>query len=574
MKEMFKSLWPELKPHSRRLIVVFAVGMLVSALRALTPELISRLPKAWEAKDYDTTIRVPLMIAGVWIAAAAGRYWHIFWMRYVSDMIAVNLRRQLMDKYLSLNLSFFHNFVRGSGGLISRMLNDIVLIQAGFHKVADIVREPFMVLFAFGYLIYVDWRLTIFILVAAPIITAIMRGFARSLRKYSRLSQENMEDLTQILKESLDGTRIVQSFNLENEMRRRFNDVADRYLHSARMIISREEASGPASETLASIFIAVVLIYIGHRTIGGNLSLGDFLAFSFTIGLLQEAIKKLQTGYMKLQQSAVALERLRAILSETSIVPQVSNPTPFPKNWQDIEFRNVTFGYNSTPILDNVSLRIRRGEVVALVGSSGSGKTTLANLLPRFFDPSAGEILIGGVPTRNMDLTDLRKNVALVAQDVFLFSDSIEKNIWSGDFSAEGNGRIQEAARLANAHNFIMNTKDGYRSRVGDRGSLLSGGEKQRISIARAIFKNAPILLLDEATSALDSESELEVQKGLDQLLVGRTAVVIAHRLSTIAKADRILVLKKGKIVEQGSHSELLNQQGEYYRFFQLQAGL
>lgn len=573
MKIIFQTLWPELRPHYKRLIVVFGVGILVSALKAMTPELLSRLPKAWEAKDMDAAVRVPLMITGLWIVAAAGRYFHIFWMRYISDIVAVNLRRQLMNKYLTLNLSFFHSFVRGSGGLISRMLNDIVLVQAGLHKVADIVREPFMVLFSFGYLVYLDWRLTLFILIAAPIITSIMRGFAKSIRKYSRQNQETMEDMTQILKESLDGTRIVQSFNLEDEMRRRFNAVADRYLAYSRKIISREEASGPASETLASLFIAAVLIYIGSQTINSRLNIGDFIAFSFAIGLLQDSIKKVQGGYMKLQQSAVALERLRAILDNASVVPQPKNPRPFPADWKEIEFRDVTFGFNETPVLRGVNLTIKRGEVVALVGSSGSGKTTLANLLPRFFDPTEGEILIGGVPIESMDLNELRDHVSLVAQDVFLFSDTIEKNIWAGNFDRSPD-KVEEAARLANAHSFISKIKEGYQSRVGDRGSLLSGGEKQRISIARAIFKDAPILVLDEATSALDSESELEVQKGLDQLLSGRTALVIAHRLSTIAKADRILVLKQGQIVEQGSHKELLDRQGEYYRFFQLQAGL
>ncbi|MGE0764439.1 MAG: ABC transporter ATP-binding protein [Bdellovibrionales bacterium] len=573
MKLMWQVLWPELKPYGRRLAVVFAFGILVSALKAYTPELLGQLPKAWEAKDTDASLRIPILIAALWIAAAAARYYHIFWMRYISDMIAVNLRRQLMDKYLTLNLSFFSSFVRGSGGLISRMLNDIVLIQGGLHRTADIVREPFMVLFAFGYLVYLDWRLTLFILVAAPIIITVTRRFVKSLRKYSHQNQETMEDLTQVLKESLDGTRIVQSFNLENEMRRRFNVIAENYLRSARKIISREEASGPSSEALASLFIAVVLVYIGHRMIRAELALGDFMSFAFAIGLLQDSLKKVQAGFMRLQQASVALERMRSILENDSIVPQVTNPVPFPKNWSEIEFRNLTFGFNDQPVLRNVNLTVQRGEVVALVGASGSGKTTLTNLTARFFDPTEGEICIGGVPIRQMDLTELRHNIALVAQDVFLFSDTIEKNIWAGDFSKPVSG-VEPAAKLANAHSFIMRTPEGYQNRVGDRGSLLSGGEKQRLSIARAIFKDAPILILDEATSALDSESELEVQKGLDHLLQGRTALVIAHRLSTIAKADRILVLSKGQIIEQGNHQQLLDQKGEYYRFFQLQAGL
>lgn len=573
MTSVFKKVLPELKPHTRRLIVVFIIGLLVSALKALVPEILGRLQQAWAAKDHDLAVKLPLILTGIWILAAAGRYYHIFWMRYISDMISVNLRRQLMNKYLTLNLSFFQGFLRGSGGLISRMLNDIVLIQAGFHKVADIVREPFMVIFAFGYLVYLDWRLTLFILVAAPLITSIMRSFARSVRKYSRQNQETSEELTQVLKEGLDGTRIVQSFNLEDEMRRRFNELADRYLRSARKIISREEASGPVSESMASMFISVVLVYIGLMTIRGELNVGDFMRFVAAITLLQDSLKKLQAGYMKLQQSSVALDRLKEILENDSIVPQISSPKAFPQQWQEIEFRNINFAYEQKPVLRNINLTIKRGELVALVGASGSGKTTLTNLLPRFFDPTGGQIYIGGVSIQDMDLKDLRKHIALVSQDVFLFSDSIERNIWAGDFSKSSHG-VQQAARLANADGFVMHQSDGYQARVGDRGSLLSGGEKQRISIARAIFKDAPILILDEATSALDSESELEVQKGLDHLLSGRTALVIAHRLSTIAKADRILVLRQGQIIEEGSHDSLLEKRGEYFRFYQLQAGM
>ena len=274
-----------------------------------------------------------------------------------------------------------------------------------------------------------------------------------------------------------------------------------------------------------------------------------------------------------MQQSAVALERLNSILDDTRVVPEKADAIAFPKNWHEVEFRNVTFKYDDAEVLKKVNLTIKRGEKVALVGSSGAGKSTLINLLPRFFDPTGGQILIGGVPINNMHLEDLRTNVALVTQDVFLFSDSVEKNIWSGDFSKPATG-VERAAKLANAHDFISRNPEGYRSLVGERGARYSGGEKQRISIARAIFKNAPILILNEATSALDSESELEVQKGLDSLMEGRTALVIAHRLSTISKCDRIIVMDRGNIVEEGSHNELMVQKGSYFKFFQLQSRL
>lgn len=570
---IWKMLWPELKPHGKRMSLVVLFGILISATKMAVPELIRRLPEVWSAGDTRMTYMIPLLIAGVWTLQAGLRYFHLYWMLVTTETVGVSLRRKLMNKYLTLNLGFFQNFVSGSGGLISRMLTDINIIQSGFQKIADIVREPFTAIFTFGYLIYLDWKLTLFIFAATPITTAVLRNFARSVRKYSRYNLESMEDLTQILKESLDGTRVVQSFNLQNEMRHRFDTKADEFLSSRAKAISREEASGPVSEIFAACFGALLLVYIGHEALHGRFAVGDFLSFVTAVFMLTDSVKKVQGGFIKIQQSAVALERLHSIMEEKNIVPQIDAPKPFPEHWKEIEFRNVSFRYESTDVLRNVNLTIRRGESVALVGSSGAGKSTLINLLPRFFDPTVGDVLIGGTPISQMPLAELRSKVALVTQDVFLFSDSVKKNIWSGDF-AKSPTEIESAARLANAHNFIEANPDGYEARVGERGARFSGGEKQRISIARAIFKNAPILILDEATSALDSESELEVQKGLDSLMRGRTALVIAHRLSTISKCDRIIVMDKGEIIEEGSHNELMVRQGAYYKFFQLQSRL
>lgn len=570
MISIFRKLWPELKVYRKKLIWILITGALVSGLKSLSPEILRRLQVAWEAGHPSLVWQLPLLLAGSWVLSGAFRYIHLFWIMYVSELVAVNLRRRLMNKYLGLNLSFFQNFERGSGGLMSRMLNDIGVIQGGIHKVADILREPFMAAFAFVYLVFIDWKLTIFIFVAFPMVIGVLRNFAKSLRKYGHLNQESMEDLTKILKECLDGTRIVQSFNLQDEMCRRFEMQANDYLNSKKKIISREEAASPISESLVSLVIAGILIYFGNKIVGGKLSFGDFVGFFAAIGLLLDSTRKIQAGYIKIQQAGVALERLEEILNSQSMLPEPSVPKAFPQNWNSINFETVSFAYGDKTVLNNVSFSVRRGEMIALVGSSGGGKSTLANLLERFFDPTSGRITIGDVALTDMRLSELRKHISLVSQDVFLFSDAIETNIHAGDFS-KPHDRIEVAARLANAHDFILRTKDGYKSRVGDLGNLLSGGEKQRLSIARAILKDAPILILDEATSALDSESELEVQKGLDRLLAGRTSLVIAHRLSTIAKADRILVLKNGSVVEQGSHAELLELRGEYYKFHQLQ---
>ncbi|MCB0366105.1 MAG: ABC transporter ATP-binding protein [Bdellovibrionaceae bacterium] len=571
MKIIIERLWPELQPYKLRILIILVLGAIVSGLKAVSPELLRQLEAAWRADDHTKAIQIPIAIAVLWTLSGIARYYHLFWMKFTSDQIAVKLRRDLMNKYLSLNLGFFHRFMRGSGGLISRMISDIQIIQGAIHKVADIVREPFMALLTFAYVLYLDWKLTLFILAALPIITGVMRRLARSLRKYGHKNQEAMEELTKTLKESLDGTRIVQSYNLEGQLRDRFTRQADHFLETQKKIINREELAGPISESLASITLAMILVYIGQQIFSGHLLVGDFIAFSFAIGLLQDSVKKLQASYLKLQQAAVALERMKDIMNTSSTVPDPDSPVPFNETWASIDFKNVSFAFEDEAVLKNVNLSIKRGEVVALVGSSGGGKSTLVNLLERFFDPSSGHIEIGGVDIRKLSIKDLRDHIALVSQDVFLFGDTVKANIRLGDIDKE-ESLVEGAAKLANAHDFITRTREGYDTRMGDQGALFSGGEKQRISIARAIFKDAPILILDEATSALDSESEVSVQKGLDQLMKGRTAFVIAHRLSTIAKADRILVLKGGRIVEQGSHDDLLNKKGEYFRFHQLQA--
>lgn len=570
MIEVWKKLWPEIKPYRKQFAIVILLGLCTNVFKFAIPDLIEQLMTAWNEKDKTTAFLIPPLVAVAWIFASLFRYFHLYLMKYTADKISLNQRRLLMDKYLSLNVSFFQDFERGSGGLISRMINDIAIILNGIHKTADVFREPFLIIPMMIYLFYKDWKLTLFIVIALPIVTAVMRRIAISLRKHSRRSQEAMEDLTRTLKESLDGTRVVQSFLLEDEIRRKFNSQADLYLQSRKKIISREEASGPITESLSMFFYSLLLLYIGHLVFDDNFTTADFMGFMVSLGMIQDSSRKLQDGYIKIQQAVVGLERFYSILQTENPVMSPREPVAFPQSWSEIEFKNVSFAYKNELVLKNINLRIQRNQKVALVGSSGSGKSTLVNLLQRFFDPTEGQVLIDGIPINHFSLNDLRRNIALVTQDVFLFNDTIEKNILMGQLQASHDDVVR-AAQLANAEKFIQNTPKGYETNVGDFGSRMSGGEKQRVSIARAILKNSPILVLDEATSALDSESELEVQKGLNSLMQGRTAFMIAHRLSTIANADRILVLKKGEIVEDGNHSHLLEKKGEYYKFHQMQ---
>lgn len=568
MISMLKRLLPEFKPHIGKFAFALLLGAILSGLKALIPDLFTGLTDAWEVNDKDKSLYLPFIICGVWIIVSILRFFHMYIMRFITEVIAINFRKKLMNKYLRLDLSYVQNFQSGSGGLMSRMMNDIVIIQHDLMKIAVLFREPILILLIFGYLLYIDWKLVVIILIAAPIITQILKYLGKKLRAVGISNQEKMEELTKTLKESLDGTRIVQSFNLEDELNAKFDKQADDYLELRRKIVKFEEAAGPLSETISTFALAVLLVYIGTQILDGQLKLGQFLSFSIALTMLSESIRKVQQSYIKLQQVTVAVTRMNEVLNTEQMVPQVSQPEAFPKSWDNISFNDVSFKYGEDLILNKINLNVKKGEMVALVGTSGGGKTTLVNLLPRFFDVSDGNIKIGDTVTANMKLSDLRDHIALVSQDVFLFSDTIKNNI---QYGSKTNTNIEQACKYAYAHDFIMKAPNGYDTEVGEIGSKMSGGQKQRLSIARAFLKDAPILILDEATSALDYESEQEVQKGLQKLMVGRTVFVIAHRLSTVINADKIIVLDKGKVCEQGTHDELVKLNGEYAKLYHMQ---
>lgn len=544
----------------------------MSLLTPLSIQLVNLLYKAFETKDPQLGSWIPFAFPALFIVLGPARYINTRESKYISELVVARVRARMLDQFMHLNLSFHNKFGSGSGGLLSRVLNDTTVLQEGLFYFVDLIREPVTAIFILASMVALNWKLTLFTFALAPVFAIVMKQVRRSLRKYGYMNREAMEDLTGTLKESLDGVRVIQSFNLEEKQLARFDQNQSRYLHTRRKIISREEAVSPVNEFMGALAFMGLSYFAFHEIFAGRSSAGEFTAFITAAGILQPPIKKIQNALVKMQQTIIVTERLFDLIESTSRVPQIAAPKSFPKTWNKITFRNVTFSYGAETVLKNVNLEIKRGEIIALVGESGSGKSTFVNLLERFFDPTSGEILVDDTPITSFDLKDLRKNIALVTQDVFLFRDSIANNIQAGDLTKTESPI--DAAKMANASNFIEKTPKGYESDVGERGGLLSGGEKQRVSIARAIYKDAPVLILDEATSALDSVSEMEVQKGLQQLMQGRTVFVIAHRLSTIFNADRILVMKKGEIVEQGSHQELLSRKGEYFNFFSLQTGV
>ena len=565
-----KRILLELKEYKNRLIIVAVSGIVMAICDTASVNLLKPIFDGLQFGKIDLMKDTFAWIIALAFLKGVFRYIHLFNMNLTAELVAQSLRQKLQMKFMRLNLSFHNNYASGSGGLISRILNDIVVIFHGLRMYADFFREPILFFGLMGTLFYLNWRLTISILVLLPLILWFLRTLSRSIKKYSIAGQEDLERITSTIKESLDGVRIIQSFNLEDEMAKRFRNESTDFLSSRRNIHRLIEASGPTTEFVMTLVTFGILFYMTLEISAGRATYGDFMSYIAALLMLSTPIKKMQESYVRTQETSVAAKRAFSLLDEDSEVPEVTNPVPFPAQWKKVEFRNVSFQYGDHKVLDKVNLVVERGQLIAFVGASGSGKSTLVNLLERFFDPTSGEILVDETPIRQFALKDLRAHIALVTQDVFLFSDTIERNIWAGDFSKD-NSRVELVAKNANADAFIRRTPQAYQSRVGDRGNLLSGGEKQRVSIARAFFKDAPILILDEATSALDSESEIEVQRGLDRLMEGRTAFVIAHRLSTVAKADRIYVMRAGQVVESGTHAELLQKQGEYSKLHTMQ---
>lgn len=569
----FKLLLKDLKPYTGRFVAAILFGILASAFRTYPMTLIQQLFETWQNKPFDEhkAMYIPAVIAVCWTFSSVFRYLISTQMRSITEKICLSLRVQLLNKYLYSSLDFLSHQTTGRGGLISKMLSDIGIIQGGFSKIADLIKEPVVVIFTLGYLFYIDVKLTLILFLSLPLVFYIIRRITKSLKKHSRKNQETMQELSLSLKETLDGSKIIRSFNLEQKMEADFQTIIDKYLATKVKIIQREEVSSPLTETISTIIFSSLLYLIGKSISSGELSTPLFMQYVALLIMCTDSAKKIQSAYVRIQESFVARTRLDEILNIDDTIKDAKNPKAFPKDWDKISFKNVSFIADNNHILKNINLDIPRGQKIALVGQSGSGKTTLINLIERFIEPTSGNIEIGGVDIRDIKISELRDHISLVSQDVFLFHDSISKNIASGTSKKVNSEDIKNAAQTANADQFISNFPQAYDTPVGESGQTkLSGGEKQRISISRAVIKEAPILLLDEATSALDTESEFEVQKGLDQLASGRTSIIIAHRLSTIQNADKIYVLKNGEIIQSGSHDDLAESHGIYQKLLNL----
>ncbi len=487
------------------------------------------------------------------------------------NRVLTRLRADLYSKILVLPLGFFTE--QRKGDLISRMSNDVNEIEWSVMSTLEgIFREPLTILVILATLIFLSPPLSLFLFVLLPLTGFIIGRVSRSLKKQSNVAQEQLGILMSILDETLSGLRVIKAFNAENLLQSKFFKTNDFLNNLRNKIMFRRDMASPMSEMLGVIVLSCILFFGGQMILSHNYALQPegFIAYIAIFTQIINPAKSLSTAFYNAQRGSAAIKRVEEILHADIVIKEPAQPQLISSFNDSIEFINVSFTYNDVEVLHNINLKINKGKTVALVGSSGAGKSTLADLIPRFHDVSGGELLVDGVNIKNYSLHSLRDQMSIVTQEPVLFNDTIAANIALGTPDASIR-EIEEAARVANAHQFIIQKEDGYETNIGDRGSKLSGGERQRVTIARAVLKNPPILILDEATSSLDTESERLVQDAINNMMQNRTCVVIAHRLSTIRHSNEIIVLQKGAIVERGTHEELVLQNGFYKKLVDMQ---
>lgn len=476
-----------------------------------------------------------------------------------------DIRNTLYRKIVSLPIGYFTE--ERKGDIMSRMTSDVTEVEISILSAVEMIfKHPIMITIYLVVMFVMSWQLTLFVLMLLPVSGWLIGLVGKNLRRTSSEAQAQQGDLLSQLDETIGGLRVVKSFNAESKLEQRFGGLNERIRKTFSKIHIRYNLAFPLSELIGTTVIAILLWFGGLLIIRENSSIGaaEFIYYLIIFYSIINPAKELSRAYYGIRKGMAALERIDHILEAENTVVEPQNPFKISQFNDKIEFRNLSFRYQTDWVLKDINLVVKKGKTVALVGQSGSGKTTLIDLFPRFYELEKGEILLDGIDIRNINSTDIRKLIGNVNQEAILFNDTFYNNIIFGVEHAT-QLEVEEAARIANAHDFIMATENGYQTNIGDRGSKLSGGQRQRISIARAILKNPPILILDEATSALDTESEKMVQEALDNLMKNRTTLVVAHRLSTIRKADEICVLHEGVIVERGKH-DFLMQQGGYYR--------
>ncbi len=548
------------------MLSMLVVGATTSALAFLVKPALDEI---FLKKNADMLIWIPCAVIVIYLIKGACNYTQTILMSFIGQRIVADLRNNLYRQMQLQSLSFFT--MNPTGILMSRITNDVGYVQGAVSEaVTSLLKDSFTLICLVFVIFYRDWQLAIIAMVVFPVTIYPISKFGKKMRNIATRTQVTMGSLTTLLQETISGTRIVKAFSMEEYENQRFAKENEHLFKLALKSVSVSAISSPLMEFLGGIGIATIIFYGGYQVIKGVSTPGTFFSFLTALIMLYEPVKRLTNVNNTIQQGIAGANRVFSIIDTIPDIRNDARAVALPKISEGIDIQNVTFRYEEAPVLKNIDISIKAGEVVAFVGMSGGGKTTLVNLIPRFYDVSEGRILIDGHDIRDVTIESLRGQIGIVTQQTILFNDTVRNNIAYGNIEKTEEDIIR-AAKAANAHDFIMNLPKGYDTIIGEQGAKLSGGERQRISIARALLKDAPILILDEATSSLDTEAEIEVQDALENLMKGRTTLIIAHRLSTIRNAHRIIVLVSGEIVEEGTHESLIDKKGEYFKFYNMQ---
>lgn len=558
------------RPH----VVNFIWAMLCMIIVGVTTSAIAFLIKPalddiFMNRDTQSLKWIPIVVVFIYLFKGAATYGQTVLMNRIGQRVVTDLRNSLYNHIQVQPLSFFSK--NPTGTLMSRITNDVNLIQSAVSEaVTSILKDSVTLVGLLFVVFYRDWKLALIAMVVFPVTIYPISEFGRKMRKVSASTQVTLGSLTALLQETISGNRIVKAFGMEEHEGKRFAAENERLFRLTMRSVSIKALSSPLMEFLGGLGIAIIVFYGGYQVINQTSTPGTFFSFMAALLMLYEPIKRLTGVNNTIQQGLAGAERVFSVIDTVPEIRDREEAIELPPISSEIRIDSATFSYENEPVLKDVDLVIKAGEMVAFVGMSGGGKSTLVNLIPRFYDVDSGSIRIDGHDIRDVTLASLRSQIGIVTQQTILFNDTIRNNIAYGDIR-KGDEDIVNAAKAANAHDFITRLPQGYDTLIGEQGLKLSGGERQRISIARALLKDAPILILDEATSSLDTEAEMEVQEALDKLMRNRTTLVIAHRLSTIRNADRIMVMVDGRIVEEGTHESLLEKQGEYCKLYNLQ---
>lgn len=569
IKNIVNLMGPYFSPYKLLLVIAVAATTITASTNAALAYLVREVfDKMLIDKNMFFLYIIPFAVVIIYIAKSGFLFLQNYLMGYVGNKVIEKLRNETYDKMMHLSLRFYSD--QSTGALMSRVTNDINLVQSSIPMIINMFRAVITMVGLIITIFVMNWRLALIAIFVYPLFIVPLSIISKKLRKYSMRCQETMGDMTSVLQETLSGVRVVKAFVAEDKEVERFAKTNAYTIKYANKSALAGSLASPLTEAIGSFGIAAILFIGGYEILNGTATTGSFFGFLAALIQIYEPVKLFANSNNVLQAAIAASQRVFAMLGEKNEILENNGTKECHAEGKDIDFVNVSFKYGDNYALRDVSFKLKAGSMTAFVGPSGAGKSTMANLIPRFYDVSSGQILIGGEDIKSFDVYSLRHNIGIVSQEAFLFNDTIKNNISYGTDNAAMED-IEKAAKSAYADEFINMQEDKYDTVCGERGVKLSGGQKQRITIARALLKNPALLILDEATSALDTESERVVQKALENLMEGRTSVVIAHRLSTILKADKIVVFNNGRVEAEGRHEEILKTSPTYKKLFEMQ---